>query len=443
MEPTGADELLDGYENLLMLLQSYHSSMLQAFIDAETLANELDRLLPRTDKSSFVRGFHEMQGTLRSMAYHLLNERFIEKTQEPVRNRIEEFRKLEHLDALRKRLWSRYQEDSERMRTLSREENLSVSQRSKRLGLIVEDEQRIYRQCGSYIVQEQERLRTSGVEVIEPVLSTLTLLQSQMYTLGCDLVSKVLKHNPDTRLHQSQRVVRDQHEEFETKMNFMLTHEIDLDDASVKEIAKPSSVERSPTVEMPSTDENEAPIDDSVVSTDEKAAPTGEQEVSPVSELARKFSVADAVRSLELTKKPSDGGKLSELSEPSPEIDETTHVPVASSPQPLTDETLQRNLDDQVLERDLTGVPENNTMQETEEDSKNKFEKQVPIPIRTMQAMFSFSPVEDIELELQKGDRIELFRLSEDGWWEGKSARTGKVGLLPSIYLCHTENESV
>mmetsp|Transcript_15386 Transcript_15386/g.31183 ORF Transcript_15386/g.31183 Transcript_15386/m.31183 type:complete len:318 (-) Transcript_15386:1015-1968(-) len=303
MEPTGADELLDGYENLLMLLQSYHSSMLQAFIDAETLANELDRLLPRTDKSSFVRGFHEMQGTLRSMAYHLLNERFIEKTQEPVRNRIEEFRKLEHLDALRKRLWSRYQEDSERMRTLSREENLSVSQRSKRLGLIVEDEQRIYRQCGSYIVQEQERLRTSGVEVIEPVLSTLTLLQSQMYTLGCDLVSKVLKHNPDTRLHQSQRVVRDQHEEFETKMNFMLTHEIDLDDASVKEIAKPSSVERSPTVEMPSTDENEAPIDDSVVSTDEKAAPTGEQEVSPVSELARKFSVADAVRSLELTKK--------------------------------------------------------------------------------------------------------------------------------------------
>mmetsp|Transcript_15386 Transcript_15386/g.31189 ORF Transcript_15386/g.31189 Transcript_15386/m.31189 type:complete len:83 (-) Transcript_15386:618-866(-) len=82
-------------------------------------------------------------------------------------------------------------------------------------------------------------------------------------------------------------------------------------------------------------------------------------------------------------------------------------------------------------------------MQETEEDSKNKFEKQVPIPIRTMQAMFSFSPVEDIELELQKGDRIELFRLSEDGWWEGKSARTGKVGLLPSIYLCHTENESV
>lgn len=49
-------------------------------------------------------------------------------------------------------------------------------------------------------------------------------------------------------------------------------------------------------------------------------------------------------------------------------------------------------------------------------------------------ALYSYSAVEEDELSIEAGDRIELISLNEDNWWLAK--RSGRIGLVPENYIC-------
>ncbi|XP_065059220.1 E3 ubiquitin-protein ligase SH3RF1-like [Rhopilema esculentum] len=50
-------------------------------------------------------------------------------------------------------------------------------------------------------------------------------------------------------------------------------------------------------------------------------------------------------------------------------------------------------------------------------------------------AIFGFPPQSDYELELKAGDIVYVIKKREDGWYHGKSQRTGKVGLFPASFV--------
>ncbi|KAG7216871.1 hypothetical protein INR49_001525 [Caranx melampygus] len=54
-------------------------------------------------------------------------------------------------------------------------------------------------------------------------------------------------------------------------------------------------------------------------------------------------------------------------------------------------------------------------------------------PIRKCEVVFTYSPMNEDELELVVGETIEIIREIEDGWWMG--VKNGKVGAFPSNFV--------
>lgn len=398
-----AETITDRYENLLILLQSYHASMLQSFIDAENLATELVRLLPQEGKKkSFLGSFLEMQVTLRGVAQDLLSERFAAKTQEPVRERIEAIGRLEKLEKQRRQLWQRYQKDMERYKALleeeEREKNSSsgstqASDRARRMKMIVDKEFKLYHDCKDYITAELESFCSSNASVIEPMVATLTLLQCQTFTLGNNLVGEVIQRNPDTHKFDLEKVSRrNQLEQFETQLSFLLTHEIDLDDLSVKEV----------TPEVP----------DATLQKEQEPAKVGTVEdkvaaVLPTVEKAR-----------EVVESESEGKSLEEIP--------LVRVGGLETPKRI------------VSEEEGPHNGENGTENLSAPNRTPVVEAPQPVVLRTVESMFDFTSEEDIELSLKRGELIDVYRMTLDGWWEGRSKESGRVGLFPYNFVRST-----
>ncbi|GCB65471.1 hypothetical protein scyTo_0000424 [Scyliorhinus torazame] len=50
-------------------------------------------------------------------------------------------------------------------------------------------------------------------------------------------------------------------------------------------------------------------------------------------------------------------------------------------------------------------------------------------------ALYSFAPNKDDELELRRGDIVNVIRKCGDGWYLGTSRRTKKFGTFPGNYV--------
>jgi len=50
-------------------------------------------------------------------------------------------------------------------------------------------------------------------------------------------------------------------------------------------------------------------------------------------------------------------------------------------------------------------------------------------------AQYSYQPLNDDELELQRGDIVEVIEQCDDGWFVGTSQRTEQFGTFPGNYV--------
>jgi len=57
-----------------------------------------------------------------------------------------------------------------------------------------------------------------------------------------------------------------------------------------------------------------------------------------------------------------------------------------------------------------------------------------------LRVLFSYSPDQEDELQLEPGDEIEFISEVEDGWWKGKLR--GTVGIFPSNFVEPAENKT-
>ncbi|GFO18350.1 intersectin-1, partial [Plakobranchus ocellatus] len=55
---------------------------------------------------------------------------------------------------------------------------------------------------------------------------------------------------------------------------------------------------------------------------------------------------------------------------------------------------------------------------------------------------FPYQPLQDGQLSLHKGDKLELVETADNGWWRGVSVKKGKSGWFPSSYVTAAENGS-
>lgn len=49
--------------------------------------------------------------------------------------------------------------------------------------------------------------------------------------------------------------------------------------------------------------------------------------------------------------------------------------------------------------------------------------------------MVPYPPNSDVELELQVGDIIFVYRKQKNGWYKGTNSRTYKTGLFPASFV--------
>ena len=63
---------------------------------------------------------------------------------------------------------------------------------------------------------------------------------------------------------------------------------------------------------------------------------------------------------------------------------------------------------------------------------KIKF-SQLQLPIYV--ALYNYKPQKDDELELRKGDHYTVCEKCQDGWFKGRSLRSGQTGVFPGNYV--------
>ncbi|XP_046721399.1 sorbin and SH3 domain-containing protein 1 isoform X4 [Silurus meridionalis] len=121
---------------------------------------------------------------------------------------------------------------------------------------------------------------------------------------------------------------------------------------------------------------------------------------------------------------------------PDPPLSQSPHRSTNASPQPLKNEAdyLGRSSRSPVMLFDIQDSSMNaNSF--TQPQSQSSSPEPGRLSCGIFQALYSYMPQNDDELELQEGDLVNVMEKCDDGWFVGTSKRTKQFGTFPGNYV--------
>ncbi|XP_015722097.1 sorbin and SH3 domain-containing protein 1 isoform X39 [Coturnix japonica] len=112
---------------------------------------------------------------------------------------------------------------------------------------------------------------------------------------------------------------------------------------------------------------------------------------------------------------------------PDPPVSLSPNRSVTASPQP--------SLHSLRAGPDLTESEKSYVQPQAQQQGASPDRSQTPRDLLTYQALYSYTPQNDDELELRDGDIVDVMEKCDDGWFVGTSRRTRQFGTFPGNYV--------
>ena len=109
--------------------------------------------------------------------------------------------------------------------------------------------------------------------------------------------------------------------------------------------------------------------------------------------------------------------------------------PVSLSPNRSMTASPQPSLHSLRAGPDLTESEKSYVQPQAQQQGASPDRSQTPRDIVSYQALYSYTPQNDDELELRDGDIVDVMEKCDDGWFVGTSRRTRQFGTFPGNYV--------